>query len=95
MTKKKKGKWQDEPHINEDNGVVKKEVKRNSDTSDSDDNWNNKAGKMKKKKSSVKRHKRKMTKSSTEDSASEKEPVKQYSEPEEGINNIYSFILYS
>lgn len=84
LAKKKKGKSQDDSQSNEDNGSVKKDVKHESDLSDSDDNWNNKAGKTKKKKAPSKRSKRKMTKSSSEDSASEKEPAKQLSEPEEG-----------
>lgn len=84
LAKKKKGKSQDDSQSNEDNGSVKKDVKHESDISDSDDNWNNKAGKTKKKKA-AKRSKRKMTKSSSEDSASEKEPAKQLSEPEEGM----------
>lgn len=84
MAKKKKGKSQDDSQSNEDNGSIKKDIKHDSDISDSDD-WNNKAGKTKKKKSPSKRSKRKMTKSSSEDSASEKEPAKQLSEPEEGI----------
>ncbi|EFN83614.1 RNA polymerase-associated protein RTF1 homolog isoform X1 [Harpegnathos saltator] len=83
LAKKKKGKSQDDSQSNEDNSSAKKDVK-DSDTSDSDDNWSNKAGKTKKKKPPAKRSKRKMTKSSTEDSASEKEPAKQFSEPEEG-----------
>lgn len=85
LAKKKKGKYQDDSQSNEDNTSVKKDVKHDSDTSDSDDNWNNKTGKTKKKKISSKKNKQKMTKSSTEDSASEKEPAKQLSEPEEGI----------
>lgn len=84
LAKKKKGKFQDDSQSNEDNGSVKKDAKQDSDTSDSDDNWSNKAGKTKKKKPPAKRSKRKMTKSSTEDSASDKEPAKQLSEPEEG-----------
>ncbi|XP_014469395.1 PREDICTED: RNA polymerase-associated protein RTF1 homolog [Dinoponera quadriceps] len=83
LAKKKKGKSQDDSQSNEDNSSVKKDTKQDSDTSDSDD-WSNKAGKTKKKKPPAKRSKRKMTKSSTEDSASEKEPAKQISEPEEG-----------
>lgn len=83
LAKKKKGKSQDDSQSNEDNASIKKDIKHESDISDSDDNWNNKAGKTKKKKAS-KRSKRKMTKSSSEDSASEKEPAKQLSEPEEG-----------
>lgn len=85
LAKKKKGKSQDDSQSNEDNGSVKKDAKHDSDTSDSDNNWSNKTGKTKVKKGSTKRSKRKMTKSSTEDSASEKEPAKQLSEPEEGI----------
>lgn len=88
LAKKKKGKSQDDSQSNEDNGSVKKDVKHESDLSDSDDNWNNKAGKTKKKKAPSKRSKRKMTKSSSEDSASEKEPAKQLSEPEEGIQKL-------
>ncbi|KAL6265335.1 hypothetical protein P5V15_002136 [Pogonomyrmex californicus] len=84
LAKKKKGKSQDDSQSNEDNGSVKKDIKHDSDLSDSDDNWNNKTGKPKKKKAPAKRSKRKMTKSSSEDSASEKEPAKQLSEPEEG-----------
>lgn len=96
MAKKKKGKSQDDSQSYEDNGSVKKDVKHESDMSDSDDNWNNKAGKTKKKKAPGKRSKRKMTKSSSEDSASEKEPAKQLSEPEEGIwklNPSYKCVL--
>ncbi|KAL0133477.1 hypothetical protein PUN28_000904 [Cardiocondyla obscurior] len=84
LAKKKKGKSQDDSQSNEDNGSIKKDIKHESDISDSDDNWSNKAGKTKKKKAPSKRSKRKMTKSSSEDSGSEKEPVKQLSEPEEG-----------
>lgn len=88
LAKKKKGKSQDDSQSNEDNGSVKKDIKHESDISDSDDNWSNKAGKTKKKKTAAKRSKRKMTKSSSEDSASDKEPTKQLSEPEEGIKKI-------
>lgn len=93
LAKKKKGKSQDDSQSNEDNGSVKKDVKHESDMSDSDDNWNNKAGKTKKRKTPAKRSKRKMTKSSSEDSASEKEPAKQLSEPEEGMLKI-CFIFF-
>lgn len=84
LAKKKKRKSQDDSQSNEDNGAIKKDIKHDTDTSDSDDNWNSKSGKTKKKKTSTKKSKRKMTKSSTEDSASEKEPAKEHSEPEEG-----------
>jgi len=93
LAKKKKRKTQDDSQSNEDNGIIKKDIKYDTDTSDSDDNWNSKAGKTKKKKVSTKKSKRKMTKSSTEDSASEKEPAVELSEPEEGICilNIYKY----
>lgn len=99
LAKKKKGKSQDDSQSNEDNGSIKKDIKHESDISDSDDNWNNKAGKIKKKKSPSKRSKRKMTKSSSEDSASEKEPAKQLSELEEGrwklnlVNVYFAFTI--
>lgn len=93
LAKKKKGKYQDDSQSNEDNTSGKKQdVKRDSDTSESDDNWNNKAGKTKKKKVPGKKSKQKMTKSSTEDSASEKEPAKQLSELEEGIYKLNSLL---
>lgn len=94
LAKKKKGKSQDDSQSNEDNGSVKKDVKHESDISDSDDNWNNKTGKTKKKKAPGKRSKRKMTKSSSEDSGSEKEPAKQVSEPEEGVKRTVFHLLY-
>lgn len=96
LAKKKKGKSQDDSQSNEDNGSIKKDTKHDSDISDSDDNnWNNKTGKTKKKKTPAKRSKRKMTKSSSEDSASEKEPAKQLSEPEEGMWKavLYLFLI--
>ena len=93
MAKKKKGKSQDDSQSNEDNGSIK-DTKHDSDISDSDD-WNNKAGKTKKKKSPSKRSKRKMTKSSSEDSASEKEPAKQLSEPEEGTWKLNLLQMYT
>ncbi|KAF7383468.1 RNA polymerase-associated protein RTF1 [Vespula maculifrons] len=83
LAKKKKGKSQDDSQSNEDNNVAKKDVRHDSDTSDSDDDWGAKTGKTKKKKAPTKRSKRKMTKSSSEDSGSEKESAK-VSEPEEG-----------
>ncbi|KAK2587251.1 hypothetical protein KPH14_002988 [Odynerus spinipes] len=83
LAKKKKGKSQDDSQSNEDNSGAKKDVRHDSDTSDSDDDWGAKTGKTKKKKALTKRSKRKMTKSSSEDSGSEKESAK-VSEPEEG-----------
>ncbi|XP_024939664.1 RNA polymerase-associated protein Rtf1 isoform X2 [Cephus cinctus] len=84
LAKKKKSKSQDDSQSNDDAGSGKKDSKQvDSDTSDSDDDWGAKGGKTKKKKTSAKRSKRKVTKSSTEDSTSDKEPAK-VSEPEEG-----------
>ncbi|XP_015184359.1 PREDICTED: RNA polymerase-associated protein RTF1 homolog [Polistes dominula] len=83
LAKKKKGKTQDDSQSNEDNSIAKKDVRHDSDTSDSDDDWGAKTGKMKKKKIPTKRSKRKMTKSSSEESGSDKETAK-VSEPEEG-----------
>lgn len=83
LAKKKKGKSQDDSQSNEDNSGAKKDVRHDSDTSDSDDDWGAKTGKTKKKKAPTKRSKRKMTKSSSEDTGSEKESAK-VSEPEEG-----------
>ncbi|KAK0092099.1 hypothetical protein PV326_002205 [Microctonus aethiopoides] len=85
LAKKKKSKMQDDSLSTEDhNGPSKKDaMQAESDTSDSDDDWNAKSGKTKKKKIPNKRNKRKVTKSSSEDSASDDEPAKA-SEPEEG-----------
>lgn len=84
LAKKKKGKGPDDSQSNEDNSAVKgKEAKHDSDSSDSEDDWGSKASKSKKKKVPVKRNKRKVTKSSSEDSASDKEATN-VSEPEEG-----------
>lgn len=81
---------QDDSQSTEDhNGPSKKDaMQAESDTSDSDDDWNAKSGKAKKKKIPNKRNKRKVTKSSSEDSASDDEPTK-VSEPEEGITNYF------
>lgn len=83
LAKKKKGKTQDDSQSNEDNSIAKKDARHGTDTSDSDDDWGAKTGKIKKKKVPTKRSKRKMTKSSSEESGSEKESAK-VSEPEEG-----------
>ncbi|XP_043489038.1 RNA polymerase-associated protein RTF1 homolog [Polistes fuscatus] len=83
LAKKKKGKTQDDSQSNEDNSIAKKDARHDTDSSDSDDNWGAKTGKIKKKKVPTKRSKRKMTKSSSEESGSEKESAK-VSEPEEG-----------
>lgn len=87
LAKKKKGKSQDDSHSNtEENshGDVKQSKQSNSDTSDSDDDWGAKGGgKTKKKKQPAKRSKRKVTKSSSDDSGSDKNDAK-VSEPEEG-----------
>ncbi|KAI4478964.1 PREDICTED: RNA polymerase-associated protein RTF1 homolog [Polistes canadensis] len=83
LAKKKKSKTQDDSQSNEDNSIAKKDARHGTDTSDSDDDWGAKTGKIKKKKVPTKRSKRKMTKSSSEESGSEKESAK-VSEPEEG-----------
>ncbi|XP_043279611.1 RNA polymerase-associated protein Rtf1 [Venturia canescens] len=85
LAKKKKAKSNDGSQSNEDNSVARKETKQeDSDTSDSDDDWNAKAGKTKKKKMPNKRNKRKVTRSSSEESGSDDKESAKTSEPEEG-----------
>ncbi|XP_011502921.1 PREDICTED: RNA polymerase-associated protein Rtf1 [Ceratosolen solmsi marchali] len=85
LAKKKKGKPNNDGSSNEDSSSNKKDNKVfDSETSDSDDEWNAKSGKTKKKKIPTKRNKRKMTKSSSGESESEKEVSEKFSEPEEG-----------
>ncbi|XP_014206149.1 RNA polymerase-associated protein RTF1 homolog [Copidosoma floridanum] len=87
LAKKKKGNPHDDGSGNEESNSSKKDNKVfDSETSDSDDEWNAKTGKAKKKKTSSKKSKKKMSKSSSgeSDSESEKEEPEKVSEPEEG-----------
>ncbi|KAJ8680449.1 hypothetical protein QAD02_016236 [Eretmocerus hayati] len=85
LTLAKKKKSGSHSSDNEANNVSKKDSKVfDSDTSESDDDWDAKDDKNKSKKAPAKRNNRKMTRSSSEDSGSEKKEPEKMSEPEEG-----------